>query len=197
MGDPRDVRPDEVEIVVGRELRKAGVAISRLWTAARHRVPGGDERAYVVELEGVVVGTDGPQPILVEFRNQPSEVGIDAVRRLASRTALGPPGDGPKRLQPVPDPASPPAPSDGTMRAPPRAMFATSAFDAGAVAEALSLGVRLLRVADGPAAFRRSPWAMGAQPPAWVPEYMAETVDLGPAGDVRYQPLMGAAKRPR
>lgn len=197
MGEPRDVRPDEVEILVARELRKAGVALTRLWVAGRRPVPGDDDRAYVVELEGVTAGGDDTRAVLVEFRNHSSEVGTDAVLSLAGRAATGPSVDGPKRLQAVPDQVSRSAPSDGPARPPIRVMFATSAFDALAVSRASSLGVRLLRVADGPAAFRRSQWAMGAQPPAWVPEYMAEVVDLGPAGDVRYQPLMSAPRRPK
>ena len=194
MGDPRDVRPDEVEILVARELRKAGVPLTRLWTTARRAVPD-DDRAYVVELEGVTGSADDTRAVLVEFRNHSSEVGADAVLVLASRAAAGPPGDAPKRLQSAPDRAARPIPSDAPTQPPLRVMFATSAFAAGAVAQASSLGVRLLRVADGPAAFRRSQWAVGAQPPAWVPEYMAEAVDLGPTGDVRYQPLMSAPKR--
>ena len=197
MGDPRDVRPDEVEILVARELRKAGVALTRLWTAARRAVPGDDDRAYVVELEGVTASVDDARSVLVEFRNHSSDVGADAVLTLANRAAAGPPVDAPKRLQPVPDRAGRPIPADARTRPPIRVMFATSAFDAASVAEALTLGMRLLRVADGPAAFRRSQWAVGAQPPAWVPEYMAEAVDLGPTGDVRYQALMSTAKRPK
>lgn len=197
MGDPRDVRPDEVEILVARELRKAGLALTRLWTAGRRAIPDDDDRAYLVELEGVTASVDDTRPVLVEFRNHSGEVGTDAVLALASRAAAGPPVDAPKRLQPVPDRAGRPLPTDAPVRPPVRVMFATSAFEAGAVTQASSLGVQLLRVADGPAAFRRSQWAVGAQPPAWVPEYMAEVVDLGPAGDVRYQPLMSTPKRPK
>ena len=197
MGDPRDVRPDEVEILVARELRKTGVALSKLWTTGRRPVPDGDDRAYVTELEGVTASVDDARAVLVEFRNHSSDVGTDAVLTLANRAAAGPPVDAPKRLQPVPDRAGQPIRSDAPTPPPIRVMFATSAFDAASVAEALTLGMRLLRVADGPAAFRRSQWAVGAQPPAWVPEYMAEAVDLGPTGDVRYHALMSSAKRPK
>ena len=69
-------------------------------------------------------------------------------------------------------------------------MFSMSGYERDAVREAQSLGIALLAIADGPAAFRRSQWAVGAQPPAWVPEYMAEVVDLDPTGAVRYQMLV-------
>jgi len=63
------------------------------------------------------------------------------------------------------------------------------------VREAASSGIVLFAITDGPAAFRRSQWAVGAQPPAWVPEYMAELVDLAPDGAVRYQMLVSGTSK--
>jgi hypothetical protein len=192
MGDPRHVRPDEVEILVARELRKAGVELSRLRVVARRPgVPPDDGSTYVIELDGVTPAAEAPRAVLVEFRNQATAVDVTGVRALLERNPMPPDADAPKRLQPRPAPP-PPAASVSDAAAPPlRVMFSTSGFEAAAAREALSLGVRLLRVADGPAAFRRSQWAVGEQPPAWVPEYMAEAVDLGPGGEVRYQLLTG------
>jgi len=61
--------------------------------------------------------------------------------------------------------------------------------EAGALLLA-ALGVLLLAVADGPAAFRRSQWSMGHTTPAWVPEYMTEVVSLGPDGAERRELLI-------
>ena len=180
MGDPRRIRPDEVEIVVARELRKAGVPLSRVRALARRALAPGDESEYAIDLAGTTSAEPARRDVLVEFRNEARDVDVAAMNALGARTPPAQPADGPRRLQPV-EPASP------TAEVPLRVMVSTTGFDAAAVREAKSLGVMLLRVADGREAFLRSQWAMGDQPPAWVPEYMAELVDLGPTGEVRYQ----------
>jgi hypothetical protein len=54
----------------------------------------------------------------------------------------------------------------------------------------------LLAVADGKSAFARSPWGMAGDPPAWVPEYMAELVDLDVMAQPRHELLAsGGSKR--
>jgi hypothetical protein len=75
-------------------------------------------------------------------------------------------------------------------------MFSTSGFDADAARTARALGVPLLAVADGKTAFARSPWGMAGDPPAWVPEYMAELVELDVMGQLRRTLLAsGGSKR--
>jgi hypothetical protein len=185
MADPRHVRPDEVEILAARELRKAGLDLASLRVHARRSLAPDDRDGYVMELSGLTTLEDARRVVLVEFRNHAAPVDQAAVQGLATRTAASPPNDAPKRLHWVTE-----APARGALEPPLRAMLATSAFEPAAVREALASGVTLLRIADGPAAFLRSQWAMGDQPPAWVPEYMAERVDLGPRGEVRYQLLV-------
>jgi len=187
MGDPRDVRPDEVEIIVARELRKAGVALSRVRVLARRALTPKDDSEYAIDLVGTTSGGAPTRDVLVEFRNEARVADVAAVTALGARMAPAQPVDGPRRLQPV-EPAAVPA------AAPLRVMVSTTGFDAAAVREAISLGVMLLRVADGREAFLRSQWAMGDQPPAWVPEYMAELVDLGPTGEVRYQLIASSSR---
>jgi len=187
MGNPRDVRPDEVEIVVARELRKAGVALSRVRVVTRRALAKDDADAYAIDLAGTTSEDTAGRDVLVEFRNEAVDVDLAAIAALRARTAAAQPVDGPRRLQAVEPPALPAG-------EPLRVMVSTTGFDAAAVREAKSLGIMLLRIADGREAFLRSQWAMGGQPPAWVPEYMAEMVDLGPTGDVRYQLITGAAK---
>jgi hypothetical protein len=54
----------------------------------------------------------------------------------------------------------------------------------------------LLAVADGKSAFARSPWGMAGDPPAWVPEYMAELIDLDAMGrPLRVLLASGGSKR--
>ena len=75
-------------------------------------------------------------------------------------------------------------------------MFSTTGFDRDAVQTARGLGMPLLTVADGKTAFARSAWGMAGDPPAWVPEYMAEFVGLGPTGQPRMELLAaGGSKR--
>jgi len=184
MSDPRRIRPDEVEIVVARELRKAGVqltGLAALVERGRRSPEPNDTSQYVMELGG--------PGLLVEFRNEASLAGADVVRALAQRPAERPAArDAPKRLLPTPD--APPAAAPGELRV----LVSTTGFEPAAVVEAKTLGMPLLRVADGQAAFRRSQWAMGEQPPAWVPEYMAELADIGPDNAVRYDLITGPVR---
>jgi hypothetical protein len=187
MGDPRRVRPDELEILVARELRKAGVTLTRL-AKIRNAASSKAAGEYSIEFGAVIGDGDAGREALIECRNESAPVGATAVQALNARRSARPADDGPARLL-VP-PASPSAVE--APHAEPRLaiMFSMSGYELEAVREARSSGVVLLSIADGPAAFRRSQWAVGAQPPAWVPEYMAELVDLDPRGAVRYRMLV-------
>jgi hypothetical protein len=187
VGDPHHVRTDEVEILVARELRKAGLALSALRVLQRATRAPGDAVQYFMRLTGTGDAGRGETDIVIDFRNETAPVSADLVRAL-----LALPGDraeagAPVRLMPAPDGLA-------TVEGPPvlRVMFSTSGYDAGAVREAHALGVILLAVADGPAAFRRSQWSMGAQTPAWIPEYMTELVSLGPGGVPRHELILSA-----
>lgn len=188
MGDPRHVRPDEVEIVVARELRKAGLELSRPRVVARHDPSGDDPGEFAAELRADASIDGSIRPVLIEFRNHAAPVSVDAVRAFAARQTAPPHADGPKRLM------STPAPEADRVEPSIHVMFSTSGYEPGAVREAQTLGVALLAIADGPAAFRRSQWAMGDQPPAWVPEYMAELVDLGIDGAERRRLVSSGVK---
>lgn len=180
-------------MLVARELRKAGLELSTLRVHARRPLAGGGAAAssaeFSAELGGVSAHEGRRRDVLIEFRNQSAPVAVASVQALAERAAGPPPPDGPVRLMPGPG-ASP----VGQIQDPPQprlgVMFSTSSYEPAAVREASTLGIALLAVADGPAAFRRSQWAMGQQAPAWVPEYMAELVDLAPDGSVRRQLLV-------
>ena len=193
MGDPRRVRPDELEILVARELRKAGVTISRLAVLTLHAVSSNDPGAYSVDLGAVIGDRDAPRDALIECRNESVPTGAPAVHALDARRRARAVDDEPVRLL-EPSSATPPLKAP---RAEPRPaiMFSTSGYEPEAVREAASLGIVLLAIADGPAAFRRSQWAVGAEPPAWVPEYMAELVDLDATGTVRYQMLVSGKSK--
>lgn len=173
MGDPRRVRPDELEILVARELRKAGVELSAPRLLARRSLSK-DGSEYVAELGAVVAHNGAGRDALIECRNEPHPVAAAAVAALQAKLLARAHAD----------------------REPPLGiMFTTSSYERDAVRDAKAAGIALLTIADGRVAFLRSQWAMGTQPPAWVPEYMAEVVDLDPAGSVRQQPLVGGGPK--
>ena len=167
MGDPRSLLPHEVEIFVVRELRKAG--LEPMAMKVRDRAAGkGDD--YVVELGCVLRISDADRQVLIECRNASVPVGVAAIGKLHAKLKD--------------------AKADHAM------MFSTSGFEPDAIRTGKSLGVPLLAVADGKTAFARSPWGMAGDPPAWVPEYMAELVDLDVTGQPRRELLAsGGAKR--
>ena len=187
MGDPRRVRTDEVEILVARELRKAGLAVSELRVLQRATRARDDPPQYFMRLTGTGNAGRGETEVVIDFRNEAAPVSAELVRAL-----LAIPGDraeagAPLRLIPAPETLE-------TVEGPGllRVMFSTSGYDTEAVREAHTLGVVLLAVADGPAAFRQSQWSMGAQTPARIPEYMTELVSLGPGGVPRHELILSA-----
>lgn len=169
MGNPRHVRPDELEILVARELRKAGVELAAPKVLARRALSPEDPSEYVVELTTVTSDSGTARETLIECRNESRAVSTDAIRAFEAKLLARTPSEG---------------------SAPLGIMFSTSGYEADAVRVASAAGIALLAISDGRAAFLRSQWAMGSQPPAWVPEYMAELVDLDASAAVRYQLLV-------
>ena len=169
MGNPRSLLPHEVEIFVTRELRKAGLAPSGM--KVRDRVlAAGKTDDYLVELGCSLRVGDDDRYVLIECRNQPAPVDTSAIEALHTKVQQA--------------------------KAQYAMMFSTTGFDADAVRAARGLGMPLLTVADGKTAFARSPWGMAGDPPAWVPEYMAELVGLDATGQPRTELLAsGGSKR--
>ena len=169
MGDPRSLLPHEVEIFVVRELRKAGLDPAGMKVRDRTRGSGGPGD-YAVELLCSLRIADSDHRLLIECRNEQAPLTAPLVEALHAKLAD--------------------AKAQYTM------MFSTSGFDAEAVRTARTLGVPLLAVTDGKTAFARSPWGMAGDPPAWVPEYMAELVELDVMGQPRHVLLAsGGSKR--
>ena len=169
MGDPRSLLPHEVEIVVVRELRKAGLEPTTVKVQDRTESKGGGGD-YVVELGcGLRIG-DAERSVLIQCRNERAMATSALVEALHAKLA--------------------------EVKARHAMMFSTAGFEPNAIRSARTLGIPLFTVADGKTAFARSPWGMAGDPPAWVPEYMAELVDLDVVGQPRHELLAaGAAKR--
>ena len=134
---------------------------------------------------------DADRRVLIECRNAPQPVGADAVRALHGKLAGADDDGAPRSLMRSEAPQTPRPPV-----AQHAIMFSTSGYEPDAVRAARAEGIALLTVADGKTAFARSPWGMAGQPPAWVPEYMAEVVDLDAAGELRHELIVsGQAER--
>lgn len=169
MGDPRSLLSHEVEIFVMRELRKAGLEPSALKVRERTRASGGSDD-YMVELGCSLRIGDIDRQVLIECRNERVPVSAAVVETLQAKLR--------------------------DAKAQHAMMFATSGFEPNAIRTARTLGMPLLAVADGKSAFARSPWGMAGDPPAWVPEYMAELVGLDVTGQPRHELLAsGGSKR--
>jgi restriction system protein len=169
VGDPRSLLPHEVEIFVVRELRKAGLEPKAVKVRERTRAADTSDD-YVVELSCSLRIGDADRDVLIECRNHRAPLDAGAVETLHAKL--------------------PAAKAQYAM------LFSTSGFEPDAVRTARTLGMPLLAVADGKSAFVRSPWGMAGDPPAWVPEYMAELVDLDATNRLRHDLLAsGGAKR--
>lgn len=169
MGNPRSLLAHEVDIFITRELRKAGLVPSAMKVRDRTQASGKTDD-YTVELGCSLRIDDSDRYVLIECRNQPVPVSATAVEALQTKVQQA--------------------------KAQHAMMFSTTGFEPDAVRTAGTLGMPLLAVADGKTAFARSPWGMAGDPPAWVPEYMAELVDVDASGKPRHELLAsGGGKR--
>jgi hypothetical protein len=169
VGNPRSLLPHEVEIFITRELRKAGLEPSAIKVRQRTRISG-ESDGYTVELGCSLRVGETDRQVLIECRNEQAPVNAAGVETLHAKLH--------------------------DAKAQHAMMFSTTGFEPNAIRSARTLGMPLLTVADGKSAFARSAWGMAGDPPAWVPEYMAELVDLDVTGQPRGTLLAsGGSKR--
>ncbi|MGQ0713674.1 MAG: restriction endonuclease [Gemmatimonadaceae bacterium] len=168
MGDPRSLLPHEVEIFVVRELRKAGLEPTGVKIRERTE-PARGSGDYIVELGCTLPIGDKAEFFIIECRNASAAIPAAIVEALHAKLSAA--------------------------KARYAMMFSTAGFEPNAIHMARTLGIPLLAVADGKTAFARSPWGMAGDPPAWVPEYMAEIVTMGPVGEPRQELLTAGATK--
>jgi hypothetical protein len=167
VADPRSLLPHEVEIFVVRELRKAGLEPTALKVRERNHASKTDD--YVVQL-GCSLRIGGvDREVLIECRNERAPTTKIAVETLHAK---------------LPE-----------VKAQHAMLFSTAGFEPQAIRAGRTLGIPLLSVTDGKSAFARSPWGMAGDPPAWVPEYMAELVDLDATGQPRHDLLASGGSK--
>lgn len=192
MADPQSITPDPLEILVARDLRKAGLLVGRLQrrNLARADDESGDFRlALTTELT-----TPGSPRLLIACHRTSEPVDADVVERLAAgvakervagadRAAGADRGAGANK-------AATEAGADGTPGRPVGGLLvATVGFSPGALTAAGTAGIALLRVADARASFDASGWGPRGHYPMWLPEYVLELAARDAAGLPSYAML--------
>ena len=162
MPEPPELTQQQFEILVVRELRKAGLAVAELRIYRRATLPE-PERGYLVELKGVLGGAAWRPQSLVACRRQDTAIGRAAVESLRDHVKEAGAEAG--------------------------FLFGAADFDPEALAAALDADLALLRVTDGRSAFDTSGWGPPGHYPAWLPAYCAQLVTRDPLGQPRYQLL--------
>ncbi len=146
MSAPHAITADAFEILVHRELRKAGIEPARL--QRRDWTPAGT--TFRFDLIGLVSAYDHRWRVLIECRNrsEPLQAAeIDATRHRAHAA--------------------------GASSA---LVFATSEIGTDALPRAAALRIAVLRVVDAQRALAAAGLVAGSQIPAWVPEFIAQLV---------------------
>lgn len=154
MSDPRSITADAIEILVTRELRKAGVEPVGMHRRRPQLIATTDE--YAFDLLGRLQAYDHRWSALIECRNTKSRVHSTDVITLRERAT------------------SVPAAS--------ALLCTTSDIDIDAARTARDLAVPLLRIADAHRVLTETGMLQPGQLPAWVPEFTIELVTCDAAG---------------
>ena len=157
-----DLSPQHFEILVVRELRKAGLEVAELRIHRRATLPE-PVRGYLFELHGVLGGASGRRSTLIACRRQQASIDRAAVESLRDHVTEA--------------------------RAEAGLLFGAADFAPDALAAALEADLALFRVTDGRSAFDTSGWGPAGHYPAWLPAYCAQLVTRDPLGQPRYQLL--------
>jgi hypothetical protein len=157
-----ELTPEAFEILVVRELRKTGLAVSELRIHRRASWPE-PERGYLLELTGSVHRPPWHEGVLIaclrrDAPSGPAELASVRAHLAEARVAAG-------------------------------LVFSTAAFDAATLVAAAEAPLVLLRVVDGRTAFDTSGWGTPGHYPAWLPAYCAQIVERDALGGARYQLL--------
>lgn len=159
MDDLPELSRESFEILVVRELRKAGLDVDLLRCHRRTELPE-SERGYLVELVAALRGSAWQGRALIACRRQDGPIGRAAVDALEEHV---------KEAD---------VPAGILFGAPDFALAALQAID--------DRPLVLLRVADGRTAFDTSGWGTPGHYPAWLPAYCAQLVDCDAFGQIRY-----------
>lgn len=160
MAESPEVTPRTFEILVVRELRKAGFEVGDVRVHRRTELPE-PERGFLLEIL-LSLGRGGSgwrRRALVACRRQLAAVSGDAVEDVARRLAD--------------------APAEAGL------LFATSDFASDALAAGAQHGIALLRLVDARSAFDAAGWGTPGHYPIWLPAHLVQLVDRDAAGQPR------------
>ena len=156
--------PAYVEILMVRELRKAGLEVSEVQTHRRADLTE-PARVFVLELLAWLRQADWRRRALVVCRRQETlltEAAVESARDRCQRA-----------------------------QAQVGILFSTADLEPSALIAARRSGVAVLRIAEARAAFDASGWGPAGHYPPWLPAYIAQTATLDPAGQIQYHWLEG------
>ena len=148
MADPRSITADAFEILVGRELRRAGIEPVQL--RRRNVVHIAEEAGYTFDLHGRLEAYGRRWSALIECRNRAGFVGNDDLHALRTRAT--------------------------SASAASALLFTTTDIQPDAIDTARAMSIPLLRVVDAQAALIQSQVIQAGQMPAWLPEFTIEIV---------------------
>lgn len=166
MAEPPEVTRDYFEILVARELRKAGLEVTDPRVHRRTELPEPELGGFLLELLVWLRRNTWRKRALIACRRQVGAIGAEAINTLALHVTEAQANVG--------------------------LLFATSSFAPEALAAGDEKGIALLRLVDARTAFDAGGWggggAGGGPPghyPAWLPAYLVQLVDRDVAGQAR------------
>jgi len=160
MAELPEVTPDYFEILVVRELRKAGLEVTEPRVHRRTELAE-PERGFLLELLVWLRRSTWQKRALIACRRQVGPIGAEAIDALT--------------------------PHLGEAQAEVALLFATVPFTPQGLAAGDEQGIALLQLVDARTAFDTSGWGGGGPGhyPAWLPAYLVQLVDRDPAGQPR------------
>jgi hypothetical protein len=159
MAEPPEVTRDYFEILVTRELRKAGLEVTDPRIHRRTELPEPEVGGFLIELLVWLRRNTWRKRALIACRRQVSAVGADAVDTLALHLA--------------------------DAQAEVALLFATADFTPEALVAGDERGIALLRLVDARVAFDTGGWGNPGHYPAWLPAYQVQLVDRAPDSQAR------------
>jgi hypothetical protein len=154
--------PHHFEILVVRELRKAGFQVDDVRVHRRTELVE-PERGFLLELTASLGHGAWRRRAIIGCRRQERSLEREPVDLLAGRLEEA--------------------------RAEAAILFVAGDIAPDAVLGASERGVALLRVVDARSAYDSSGWGTPGQYPSWLPAYVAQIVERDVAGQVRYRLL--------
>ena len=158
MSELPKVTPEYFQILVVRELRKAGFDVGDVRIHRRSELPE-PQRGFVLELAAPLAHAAWHKRALLACRRQDDVVSRDVVDSLKSRL--------------------------GDARAEVGLLFATAELHDETVAAAQQSRIALLRVIDGRKAYDGGGYGTPDHYPAWLPAHTVELVDRDAGGQIR------------